>query len=325
MGGILGKETAGEELARFNIKLLFPTGSDSTGQPTFTSRKFAGVTRGSLKGATALMGIGGLVLLPAGVAPAEVALNEVEFRTLDDVELVDGGTYLVMQPVAPNKEQVDTLQCWQDSCVEADQVVGAKHALAKLRAAGHPEAKVLSVKKLRTNAAMVEVDGVVIAKGCAIIIENKTELTAEAAALLVDKMAVIRVMVASMEAPSSTPLGQLKGKQLLPVLCGRAVTSNTTDLTKMADICRQHKIECWDVSRSGMELSSDGCFKSPYVHPFGKDRGKTTAAVASQKVATRAGAAESSALRSLSHSAGLLRFTPRGRAMLGQPPRLRLF
>ncbi|PNW76948.1 hypothetical protein CHLRE_11g482351v5 [Chlamydomonas reinhardtii] len=104
MGSILG--TAGDEPARFNIKLLFPTGNTGSGQPTSTTRKFESVTRESLKGATAPLGIGGLNLLPAGVAPAELALDEVEFKTPDDVELVDGGTYLVMQSVASNNEQV---------------------------------------------------------------------------------------------------------------------------------------------------------------------------------------------------------------------------
>ena len=51
--------------------------------------------------------------------------------------------------------QVDTLQCWQDSHIEADQVVGVKHAVAKLRASGHPEAKVLCAKELKTDAGMV--------------------------------------------------------------------------------------------------------------------------------------------------------------------------
>ena len=98
------------EPARFNIKLLFPTGNTGTGQPTFTTRKFAGVTRESLKGATVPLGIGGLNLLPAGVAPAELALDEVEFNTPDDVELVDGGTYLVTQSVASNHEQVSQIR-----------------------------------------------------------------------------------------------------------------------------------------------------------------------------------------------------------------------
>lgn len=54
----------------------------------------------------------------------------------------------------------------------------------------------------------------------------------------------------------------------------------------MNDFCREQKIECWDVSGPGVETSSTGCFKSPYVHPLRTDRGSTTAAAVG-KASTR--------------------------------------
>ncbi len=113
-------------------------------------------------------------------------------------------------------------------------------------------------------------------------------------------------------------MGQLKGKQLLPVLCGRTVTSDSTDLDRMAHICRQHQIECWDMGGSGVGRSSGSCFQSPYVHPVGKNRGIATAAACQANAGTRAGAA-GSVLRN-----AVQQFAPLGRVMLSQLTRGRL-
>ncbi|KAG2484988.1 hypothetical protein HYH03_016281 [Edaphochlamys debaryana] len=81
-------------------------------------------------------------------------------------------------------------------------------------------------------------------------------------------MGVIRSIVASGCADRDSPVAKLAGKRLLPLLCGRITTNNTTDLNKLVEVCRAQEIEVWDVSGSGVELSS-GCFKSPHVHHFG--------------------------------------------------------
>ncbi|KAG2427065.1 hypothetical protein HXX76_012580 [Chlamydomonas incerta] len=264
-----------------------------------------------------------MALLPAGVTPDEAALEDVEFAAPEVVELVDGGTYLVTQPMSIGLEQVDNLQAWQDSYIKAEEATGVQHALTRMKEAGYSDAK-------------VEVDGIVTAKGAVMIVENKTKLTSKSASSLVNKLKTIKTMMDEVEPSSSLPVAKLKGKPLMAVLCGRIVTSDTTDVNKLAAICKEHKIEVWLVNGSGVELSS-GCFKSPYVHPLGKHHnGSTTSATAvavHKAAATCAGAAGSSAVCHLRHSSVLLqlpitsRGSGSGRVKLSgqQLPRLHLF
>ncbi|KAG2427066.1 hypothetical protein HXX76_012580 [Chlamydomonas incerta] len=277
-----------------------------------------------------------MALLPAGVTPDEAALEDVEFAAPEVVELVDGGTYLVTQPMSIGLEQVDNLQAWQDSYIKAEEATGVQHALTRMKEAGYSDAKVLCVKNLRNEGQIVEVDGIVTAKGAVMIVENKTKLTSKSASSLVNKLKTIKTMMDEVEPSSSLPVAKLKGKPLMAVLCGRIVTSDTTDVNKLAAICKEHKIEVWLVNGSGVELSS-GCFKSPYVHPLGKHHnGSTTSATAvavHKAAATCAGAAGSSAVCHLRHSSVLLqlpitsRGSGSGRVKLSgqQLPRLHLF
>ncbi len=117
--------------------------------------------------------------------------------------------------------------------------------------------------------------------------------------------------------PADSPMAQLNGKRLLPVLYGRTVTSNPTDRNKMDDVCRKEKIECWDVSGSGVETSSTGCYKSPYVHPFHTDRGSTTA-TAMGKASTGPRVGTVPVLPRMLHSHAFRPFSSRSHAMLGQ-------
>ncbi|KAG2484990.1 hypothetical protein HYH03_016283 [Edaphochlamys debaryana] len=188
-------------------------------------------------------------------------------QELANVALEDNGSYVAYQgPSERTAAQIATIQGFLDSNIAAEESVATKHAVVRLQGNGHPEATELCVRYLKADD--VEVDGVVVANNCALIVEHKTKLGSANAKTFATKMGVIRSIVASGSPDQDSPVAKLAGKRLLPVLCGRIITTNTTDLNKMEEICRANEIEVWDVSGSGVELSS-GCFKSPHVHHFG--------------------------------------------------------
>ncbi|KAG2424714.1 hypothetical protein HXX76_014290 [Chlamydomonas incerta] len=294
-----------------DVSLIIPSYKPDTAPTKYAYNK---VTRASLKAILQNSGVVGLVAvseLHAGTPPDEVRLD-----TLDDVELVDGGTYLGVHLAAPLAQQVEALlaEGWQDSLqVQADPVAAAtQHAVTWLQeAGGHAEAGMLcSVKYLRARSGReVEVGGVATANGCAAICEARTKLTFASGGSLAAEMAAIREVAESAEPSALSPLGQLKGSQQPPpVPSGRAVTPNTIDLKQMAGACRQHTImECGGVRGSGAERSSSGRFQSPVVHP----------------VAGATAGATWSVLRNVMGSSKVLqRLAPRARLMLSQLRRL---
>ncbi|PNH11127.1 Cytoplasmic dynein 2 heavy chain 1 [Tetrabaena socialis] len=273
--GTAARSVGAGEIKFKEIYLLSAT-SDPT-QP-FKVVRLANASKSQVVHTVGLMG--GISLVPRADLDALTtqddpdALGGMTIPALSDVELEEGGKFVVVYADMPLGMEVKEISDWKGHTIESHENEAAEHGVEWLRAHGCDDVRRVCVKVFqgKVRGVKVEVDAMVAASNCVAVIEAKVVLEQRYAEELAEKVEVIKLLANGEHPPPCvSPLldgssGQVK--RLLPVLVGQTVTSNTTNANALIQTCKAEGIEIWLVNGKGLDVGNS-CFPSPYTHTFG--------------------------------------------------------
>ncbi|KAK9793503.1 hypothetical protein WJX73_009152 [Symbiochloris irregularis] len=186
-------------------------------------------------------------------------LEQVELIALENLVLEDGGEYWPVYVTTKTSEKVAILEGWQRSLTTAEENSARKAALKELQRQGHADAKAYcGAKKVYVaDRQVAEIDGAAIAQNCALIVEQKATLDADAA-----KQLVLTLQAIKLWSENLPTLKSFKGKRVMGALLGGHITSNATNAREMLQICSREGFQIFLPNGQGYS-AGDSCTPSP--------------------------------------------------------------
>jgi len=168
----------------------------------------------------------------------------------DALELHDNMLLTALRYSVPWDARVSTLEGFVSSSVKGFEE-DATEAVFRYLQQQHSNAEVLPIRHIASaDGKRREVDGAVVADGCAAILEAKQVLDDTAVSQLASCMEFIR------HSELTGPAAQLKNKKLLGFLAGRTLCSDPGKVDKLVRDCRQHGYGIYVSSGQSLSLGN---------------------------------------------------------------------
>jgi hypothetical protein len=210
-----------------------------TGNPEEFVRTYALVSRSTLQ--KVLDGLGCDVVQVPGTD---------QLVGFDALELHDNMLLTALRYSVPWDARVSTLEGFVSSSVKGFEE-DATEAVFRYLQQQHSNVEMLPIRHIASaDGKRREVDGAVVADGCAAILEAKQVLDDTAVSQLASCMEFIR------HSELTGPAAQLKNKKLLGFLAGRTLSSDPGKVDKLVRDCRQHGYGIYVSSGQSLSLGN---------------------------------------------------------------------